>query len=36
MTRATISTEIGDIEAELFDESAPKSTANFVDLARKG
>ena len=21
---------------ELFDESAPKSTANFVDLARKG
>jgi cyclophilin family peptidyl-prolyl cis-trans isomerase len=36
MTRATISTEIGDIEVELFDESAPKSTANFVDLANKG
>jgi cyclophilin family peptidyl-prolyl cis-trans isomerase len=36
MTRATISTEIGDIEVELFDESAPKSTANFIDLARKG
>jgi len=36
MTRATISTEIGDIEVELFDDSAPKSTANFIDLARKG
>jgi cyclophilin family peptidyl-prolyl cis-trans isomerase len=36
MTRATISTEIGDIEVELFDESAPKSTANFIDLASKG
>jgi cyclophilin family peptidyl-prolyl cis-trans isomerase len=36
MTRATISTEIGDIEVDLFDESAPKSAANFIDLARKG
>ena len=36
MTRATISTKIGDIEVELFDDSAPKSTANFIDLARKG
>jgi cyclophilin family peptidyl-prolyl cis-trans isomerase len=36
MTRATISTAIGDIEVELFDDSAPKSTANFIDLARKG
>jgi cyclophilin family peptidyl-prolyl cis-trans isomerase len=36
VTKATISTEIGDIEVELFDDSAPKSTANFVDLARKG
>jgi cyclophilin family peptidyl-prolyl cis-trans isomerase len=36
MTRATIATEIGDIEVELFDESAPKSAANFIDLARKG
>jgi cyclophilin family peptidyl-prolyl cis-trans isomerase len=36
MTRATIATEIGDIEVELFDDSAPKSAANFIDLARKG
>ena len=36
MTRATISTEIGDIEVELYDESAPKSTANFIALAKKG
>ena len=36
MTRATIATEIGDIDVELYDESAPKSTANFIDLARKG
>jgi cyclophilin family peptidyl-prolyl cis-trans isomerase len=36
MTRATIATELGDIEVELFDESAPKAAANFIDLARKG
>ena len=36
MTRATIATEIGDIDIELFDDSAPKSAANFIDLARKG
>jgi cyclophilin family peptidyl-prolyl cis-trans isomerase len=36
MTRATIATEIGDIEIELYDQSAPKATQNFVDLARKG
>ena len=36
MTRATISTELGDIEVDLFTESAPKSTANFIDLANKG
>jgi cyclophilin family peptidyl-prolyl cis-trans isomerase len=36
MTRATIATEIGDIEIELFDESAPKAAQNFIDLARKG
>ena len=36
MTRATIATEIGDIEIELFDESAPKAAKNFIDLARKG
>jgi hypothetical protein len=36
MTRATITTEIGDIEVELFDESAPKAASNFIDLAKKG
>ena len=36
MTRATIHTEIGDIEIELYDQSAPKSTQNFIDLAKKG
>ena len=36
MTRATIATELGDIEIELFDQSAPKAAGNFVDLARKG
>ena len=36
MTSATIATELGDIEIELYDESAPKAAANFIDLARKG
>ena len=36
MTRATIATDKGDIEIELFADSAPKATKNFVDLARKG
>ena len=36
MTRATIATELGDIDIELFDESAPKAAGNFIDLARKG
>jgi cyclophilin family peptidyl-prolyl cis-trans isomerase len=36
MTRATITTEIGEIEIELFDQSAPRSAANFIELARKG
>jgi len=36
MTRATIATEIGDIELDLFDESAPKAASNFIDLAKKG
>ncbi len=36
MTRATIGTELGDIEVELYDQSAPKAAANFVDLANKG
>ena len=36
MTRATIATEIGDIDVELYDRSAPKATQNFIDLANKG
>ena len=36
MTRATIATEIGDIDIELYDQSAPKATSNFLELARKG
>ena len=36
MTRATITTEIGDIEVDLFDQAAPKATRNFIDLANKG
>ncbi len=36
MTSATIATELGDIEVELYDESAPKAAANFIALAKKG
>jgi cyclophilin family peptidyl-prolyl cis-trans isomerase len=36
MTRATIATELGDIDVELFDESSPKASDNFIALARKG
>ena len=36
MTRATIETDLGDIEVELFDQSAPKATTNFVKLANEG
>jgi cyclophilin family peptidyl-prolyl cis-trans isomerase len=36
MTHVTIATEIGDIEVDLFTESAPRAAQNFVDLARKG
>jgi peptidyl-prolyl cis-trans isomerase B (cyclophilin B) len=36
MTSVTITTDIGAIEADLFDESAPKATANFVKLAESG
>jgi cyclophilin family peptidyl-prolyl cis-trans isomerase len=36
MTRATISTEIGDIEVDLFTQAAPKAAQNFIDLAGKG
>jgi cyclophilin family peptidyl-prolyl cis-trans isomerase len=36
MTRAKIATEIGDIDIELYAESAPKAAQNFADLAKKG
>ncbi len=36
MTRATIATEIGDIEIDLYTQAAPKASQNFVDLAKKG
>jgi cyclophilin family peptidyl-prolyl cis-trans isomerase len=36
MTRATIATDLGEIEIELYDESAPKATANFIKLANDG
>ena len=36
MTSATIHTDKGDIEVDLFADRAPKAAANFVDLARKG
>ena len=36
MTRAVISTELGDIEFDLLTQSAPKAAQNFIDLANKG
>src|SRR5215216_4122292 len=36
MTRVLISTELGDIEADLFTNDAPRAAGNFVDLAKKG
>jgi cyclophilin family peptidyl-prolyl cis-trans isomerase len=36
MTRATIATELGDIEVDLYTQAAPKAAQNFIDLARKG
>ncbi len=36
MTRATIATEKGDIEVQLYTSDAPKAAQNFIDLARKG
>jgi len=35
-TRAIISTDLGDIEADLFTDGAPKAAQNFIDLANKG
>ena len=36
MARATIHTNHGPVELELFSDDAPKTVDNFVDLARKG
>src|SRR5512143_3716710 len=36
MTSATIATDLGDIEVDLFMKAAPKAAQNFIDLARKG
>jgi cyclophilin family peptidyl-prolyl cis-trans isomerase len=36
MTRATIATDLGDIEIQLYTTDVPKAAGNFVDLARKG
>jgi len=36
MTSATIATDLGDIEVDLFTDLAPKASQNFIDLARKG
>jgi cyclophilin family peptidyl-prolyl cis-trans isomerase len=36
MTTATISTDLGDIEVQLFTTDVPKAAGNFVDLAKKG
>lgn len=35
-TQATISTELGDITFELFTESAPVASENFINLAEAG
>src|SRR3954464_8330092 len=36
MSSATLHTNHGDIEVTFFDEAAPKTVSNFVDLANKG
>jgi cyclophilin family peptidyl-prolyl cis-trans isomerase len=36
MTEATMHTNHGAVSLELFDDDAPKTVGNFVDLARKG
>jgi len=36
MTRATIATDLGDIEVQLYTTDVPKAAGNFVTLARKG
>ena len=36
MTRATIATDLGEIEVQLYTSDVPKAANNFVDLAKKG
>ena len=36
MAKATISTDKGDIEVDIFTTGAPKAAKNFLDLAKKG
>jgi cyclophilin family peptidyl-prolyl cis-trans isomerase len=36
MTTATIATDLGAIEVQLYTTDVPKAAGNFVDLARKG
>ena len=36
MTRAIIATDLGNIDVDLFTQAAPKTTQNFIDLAKKG
>jgi cyclophilin family peptidyl-prolyl cis-trans isomerase len=36
MTKATIATDLGEIEIELFTTDAPRASQNFIDLAKKG
>ena len=36
MTNITMHTTSGEIGLELFDDDAPKTVANFLDLTRKG
>ncbi len=36
MTTATIATDLGDIEVQLYTTDVPKAAGNFVELAKKG
>lgn len=36
MTKATLSTDYGDLLIEFFDEDAPNTVANFVKLSKSG
>ena len=36
MATVMITTELGEIEAEIFEDGAPKAAGNFLTLARKG